>query len=101
MVDLRLLMYTLMRLIPAAFIASTNEGYSHSPPALRFPVIHVIHCAAPWWNPATTLRISPVITQLSLPYNSTDSATAFYIAPQAHTVAPVISSTLATMPHLF
>ena len=99
MVACCLQMYTPMGWIPSASIVSTIEGYSHSPPALRFSIILVIYCAARWQNPYRTLSISPVTTQLSLPYKITDCATAFYIAPGARTVATVLSSTLATIPH--
>ena len=64
-----------------------------------FSVIPVIHSAAQWWNPIRILIISPVTTHLSLPYNSTNCKTSFYIALQALTVAPVLSRNLTIMPH--
>ena len=99
MVACRLLMYTLMGWSPAASIASTTKGYSHSPPAPRFVVFPIIRHAARWWNPSRTLSISPITTHLLLTYKITYCATALYIAPRACTVAPVLSITLATIPH--
>ena len=85
--------------IPAASIVSFTAGYSHSQPVPCFSVIPVIRHAARWWNSVSTLSIYLVTTQLSLTYNSTDWYTALYISPWARTVAPVLSSTLAIMPH--
>ena len=92
-------MYTPMGLSPSASIASTNKGYYHSPPTPRFAVSPVICRSAWWWNPPRSLRIYPVTTQISLPYKSNDCATDLYISPWARTVAPILSSTLATIPH--
>ena len=94
-----LLMYMPLRWISVVSIASTTEGYSHSLPDPRFAVIPLICHAAQWWNPSRTLTISPFTTHIFLPYNITDSGTALYIIPRVRTVAPVISITLATIPH--
>ena len=58
MVLCRLFMYTPMGWSPAASIASTTDGYSHSPPALLFSSIPVIRRAAQWWNPSSTMIVS-------------------------------------------
>ena len=92
-------MYTPMEWIPAASIASTTEGYSHYMPGPCFPVIPMIRRAARWRNPSRTLRISPVTTQISLTYNSTNCVTALYIIPRARTVATIFASTLTIIPH--
>ena len=63
--------------------------YSHPPPALRFAVIPVICCAALWWNSIRALSISPVTTQILLPFSNTDWSTALYISPWSRTVSPV------------
>ena len=83
---------------PRGFHCLHYRGYSHSPPAPRFAVILVIRRSVWWWNPSRTLIISPITTQISIPYNITDCATAFYIASRACTVAPVFSSNLTTIP---
>ena len=77
--------------IPVEFITSSTTGYSHSPPAPHFSIISVIRHTALWWNAVRTLSISLVTTKLYLTYNSTDCATALYIAPRACTVAPILS----------
>ena len=99
MVACRLLMYSPMGCIPADSIASTTGGYFHSLPAPSFSVSPVIRRAAQWWNPSRNLIISPVTAQLSLPYKSTNCATALYIFPRAHTVDPVFSITLDIILH--
>ena len=99
MVTFCILMYTPMGWRPTAFIASTTKGYYHSLPARRFSVSPVIRRAAHWWNPSSTLSISPITTQILLPYKSTNYATTLYIDTRARTVAPALSSTLATIPH--
>ena len=81
MVACCLLVYTPMGWIPTASIASTTEWYCQSTPAQCFTVISVIYRVAQWWNPYRTLSVSPVTTQLLLPYMSTNYATALYIAP--------------------
>ena len=88
-----------MGLIPVDSISSTTEGYYQSMPAPSFTFTPVICCSSRWWKPYRTLSISPVTAQISLSYKSTDCATALYIAPQARTVAPILSSTLANIPH--
>ena len=65
-----------------------------------FSVIPVIRCAARQCNAVRTLIFYPFTNQLSLPYSITNYTNALYIAPQARTVAPVLSRTLAVMPHL-
>ena len=85
--------------IPAASVASATKGYSQSLPAPRFSVIPVILRATQWWNPYRILRITPVTTHILIPYKSNACATTLYIAPQARTVATVISSTLANILH--
>ena len=67
-----ILMYTPIGWNNEAYITSTAEGYSHSPPAPRFAVIPVIRCAVRWWNLSRTLSISPINTQILIPYKSTD-----------------------------
>ena len=94
-----LLVYTPMRWRPAASIDSTTTGYSYSTPVPRLAVSPMILCATQWWNPSRILRIPPVTTHLLLPYKSNACATTLYIAPQARTVATVISSTLANILH--
>ena len=59
----------------------------------------MIRCAAQWWNSSRTLIISPVTTQILLPYNRTDCATALYIYTWDRTFAPVVSSIFATITH--
>ena len=83
----------------AASSANTTGIYSHSPPSPRITAIPVIFLAAQWWNPSRTFSISPVTTQLSLLYISTDCATALYIIPRDRTVALVFVSTLSIIPH--
>ena len=92
-------MYKPMGWSPADSIASSNNEYSHSLPAPHFVVLPVIRHAARWWNAIRTLSISPVTNQLSLSYNVTDCAATFYIAQQARNVDPVMSITLAIVPH--
>ena len=89
MVYFHLLVYTPMEWIPLVSIASTTDGYSHSPPATRFSIVPVIFHDAQWWNPSSTLSISPITNHLSL----------LYISPRVCTIYPVLSSTLATIPH--
>ena len=91
----RLLIYT----SPAAYIASTTKGNYHSIPAPHFAVIPVICRAAQWWNPSRTLRIYPITTQILLPYRRTKYAIDLYIAHRACNVAPVLYSTLSSIPH--
>ena len=95
----RILMYNLMGWSPVFSIAFNTKGYSHSSPVPLFSVIPVICRAARWWNPSRTLSISPFTTQLLLTYKITYSATALYISPWSCTVAPILSITLATIPH--
>ena len=59
----------------------------------------MIRCAARWWNPSSTLSISPVTNQLLLPYKSKDCAIDLYITPRSCTIAIVFSKTLATITH--
>ena len=99
MVTFRILMYTPMGWRPTASIASNTKGYYHSLPARSFSVSPVIRCPAHWWNPSSTLSIYPITTQSLLPYKSTNYATTLYINPRARTVAPALSSTLATISH--
>ena len=100
MVDCRLLIYFPMGRIPVDYISSTTGGYSRSPPDPCLSVSPVICRVAWWWNPSRTLSISPATSQLSLPYNITDYATAFFISPWDRTVAPIFSWTISTIPHL-
>ena len=72
MVACRVLMYNPMGWIPAASIASPTIVYYHYPPDPRFSAIPMIRRTARWWKPSRALSIYPVITQLSLPYKSTD-----------------------------
>ena len=94
-----LLMYTSMEWSPSAFIASTTKGQYQYPFASRLAIIPVICRAAWWWNPPRTSSISPVTSQLLIPYKSTECSTALYIDLRACTVAPVLYSTLANISH--
>ena len=79
--------------------------YGHLPPLDIHPYgveprgFHYLISCYLWCNAIRSLSISPVTNQISLPYNSTNCATAMYIAPWSRTVAPVLSSTIAIMPH--
>ena len=50
-------------------------------------------------EPLQDLEHLPVTTHLSLTYKSTHCDIALYISPGARTAAPVLSSTLANIPH--
>ena len=91
--------YTLIGWSPVESIVSSTAGYAHSPLAPRFAVIPMIHCTARWWYTIRNLSISPVTTELSLPYSNTNFSPALYISPRDRTVAPIISRTLDIIPH--
>ena len=98
MFSCRLLMYSIMGCSTAASSAATTGVYYQSLPAPHVAVIPVIRLVARCWNPSSTFIISPVTTQLLLPYSSIDWVTALYIIPRSHTFAPVFSNTLAITP---
>ena len=98
MVVCRLLMYTLMDWSPAEYIAFSTAGYSQSPPAPYFAVVLVIRCSSQWWNAGRTLSISPVTTQIFLPYINTYCATAFWFLPGPATFLPSFLAPLLSPP---
>ena len=98
MVACHLLMYSPMGWSPEASIAATTGGYYHSLPTQHFAVIPVIRLAAQWRNPPNTFRTPPITTHISLPYRSTNWATALYTIPRARTVALAFASTLTIIP---
>ena len=91
-------MYSPMGWSPAVSISAATGVYSLSLPAPHIDVIPVIRLADQLWNTLKTFSISPVTTQLSLLYISTDYATALYIIPWTRTVALVFASTLLSSP---
>ena len=94
-----ILVYIPMGLIPVDSISSTTEGYYQSMPAPSFTFTPVICCSSRWWKPYRTLSISSITNQILLLYKSTDCDTALYIVTRTRTVAPALSTNLATIPH--
>ena len=87
-----LLIYSIMGISIASSSATTTGGYDHSLLAPHVTVTPAIRLAAQWRNPYRAFSIDPLTTQLSLPYSSTNLATALYIIPQDRTVAPIFTS---------
>ena len=75
----------------------SHQGPLPLPHLVRCTVIPVILLSTPRWNTSITLRISPITTQLSLPYNNTNCTTALHRIPRSHTIAPVFNTTLPTI----
>ena len=84
---------------PAASIASAIRGYSHSPSFALQSTIPAILRADLWLNPSSTFSVSPITTELSLPYGSKVYATALYIIPWDRIIYPVFVSALDIIPH--
>ena len=63
-------MYCLIGQRPMDPSASATGGYYHSPFSVRRSVITVICRSAQWWKPSNNFSITPVTTQLFLPYSS-------------------------------
>ena len=85
--------------IPAASIASATGECSHSLSSDLQYLIPAIRQEDMWGNPSSKFNVSPVITQLSLPYISTVCATGLYRIPLACTIASVFVGTLDITPH--
>ena len=91
--------YYLIGHSPEVYSASSTVGHSHSLLVVCHAIILVILLATQLWNPSSNFSISPIATQLTLPYNNTDYTTSLYIISCARIDSLIFVTNLSTIYH--